>query len=80
MNHQINFAHPILPAYWASSIVNGDDSGLEDGEREQIDAFIKKEGLEEWKEADCGEQYFSSYNDATSLGGDVCEYTFVKIS
>lgn len=69
----------ILPAYWASSIFNGDDSGLEAGEREQIDAFIKREGLEDWAEADCGESYFSHDNDATYLGGDVCEYTFIKI-
>lgn len=74
------FAREIkLPAYWASSIFNGDDSGLEAGEREQIDTFIKREGLEGWTEADCGESYFSHSNDATSLGGDVCEYTFVKI-
>lgn len=68
-----------LPAYWASSIFNGDDSGLESGEREQIDAFIKREGLEGWTEAECGESYFAHSNDATSLGGDVCEYTFVLI-
>lgn len=68
-----------LPAYWASSIFNGDDSGLQDGEREQIDAFIKREGLEGWTEADCGESYFSRNNDATTLGGDVCRYTFVLI-
>lgn len=69
----------ILPACWASSIFNGDDSGLEPGEREQIDRFIASEGLEGWTEADCGESYFSWSNDATNLGGDVCEYTFVKI-
>jgi len=68
-----------LPAHWASSIFNGDDSGLEQGELEQIDSFIKREGLEGWTEADCGESYFSHSNDATSLGGDVAEYTFVKI-
>jgi len=71
----------VLPAYWACSIFNGDDSSLEDGEREQIDAFLAREGLDKdgWREADCGEPYFSHDNDATNLGGDVCEYTFVKI-
>lgn len=68
-----------LPAYWASAIFNGDDSGLEPGEREQIEAFIKREGLEGWTEAEVGESYFSHSNDATNLGGDVAEYTFVKI-
>ena len=34
-----------LPAYWASYLINGDASGLEPGEQEQIDAWLAKEGL-----------------------------------
>lgn len=68
-----------LPAYWASSLINGDDSGLGDGENKQIEAFIAREELEDWHCVDCGEQYFAHCNDATSLGGDVCEYTFIKL-
>lgn len=62
-----------LPAYWASYLINGDFSGLEDGEKETIDNYIKRE--ENPCFVDCGEQYFSHTNDATTLGGDVCEYT-----
>lgn len=66
-----------LPAYWASSIFNGDDSGLEDGEREQIDAFIKREGLEGWTEADCGESYFSHSNHTTKNRKMKTEYKWI---
>ena len=31
-----------LPAAWASYLVNGDDSGLEDGERDRADAWLKQ--------------------------------------
>ena len=62
-----------LPAYWATYLINGDFSGLEDGEQETIDAYIRAEGNPHF--TDCGEQYFAHSNDATTLGGDVCDYT-----
>lgn len=62
-----------LPAYWASYLINGDASGLEDGEQATIDAFLAREGNPNL--VDCGESYFSHSNDATELGGDVCDYT-----
>lgn len=68
-----------LPAYWASYIANGDDSGLDGSERKIADDFCEKEGLTEWTFADVGESYFSHSNDAGTLAGDVCRYTFVKI-
>ena len=76
-----------LPAYWASYLINGDASGLEsvcpaqsrgqekgDEQSEQatIDAWLESEGNPHF--VDCGEQYFSHSNDATTLGGDVCDY------
>lgn len=62
-----------LPAYWASYLINGDASGLEPGEQQTIDAWLAREGNPNI--VDCGEQYFSWRNDATLLGGDVCDYT-----
>lgn len=62
-----------LPAHWASYLINGDASGLEDGEQAVIDAWMVKEGNPHI--CDCGESYFSWTNEATSLGGDVCDYT-----
>jgi len=68
-----------LPAYWASAIFNGDDSGLEEGESKQIVEWMASEDILDWTPTEVGESYFSHSNDATNLGGDVCEYTFVKI-
>ena len=63
-----------LPIYWASYLINGDDSGLEPGEKEEIDAFLEKEGNIEF--VGVSEEYgFSHSNDANSLGGDVATYT-----
>jgi hypothetical protein len=63
-----------LPSYWASYLINGDASGLEAGEQETIDAFVAKEGNPHF--VYCGEEpYFSRYNDAGTLAGDVVQYT-----
>lgn len=69
-----------LPAYWASYLVNGDASGLEPGEQEQIDAWSARQG-------DIGscvdvseDSWFAWSNDATNLGGDVATYAFLKVS
>ena len=61
-----------LPSYWASYLINGDATGLEDGEQEQIDAWMGTEN-EPWF-VDVGQSYFRWGNDATSMGGDVSEY------
>lgn len=63
-----------LPAYWASYLINGDPSGLEDGEQAQIDRWMRVE--QPGYPVDCGEAYFAHSNDATRLGGDVAEFTF----
>lgn len=65
-----------LPAYWACYLIDGDDSGLEPGEKEQIDSFCEKNNL--GAAIDCSEeQGFSWSNDASTLGGDVLEFTFL---
>jgi len=72
-----------LPAYWACYLINGDATGFDitntpddpdAGTREQleIDQWLESEGNPHF--VDCGEQYFSWSNEATSLGGDVCDY------
>lgn len=62
-----------LPSYWASYLINGDASGLEDAETKEIDGFC----------ADLGpcldvsdEEEFSWHNDANSLGSSVATFTF----
>lgn len=66
----------ILPAYWASYLINGDASGISDEDKAECDAFLKRNPGGSC--VDVGEQYFSHRNDATTLGGDVAEYTFLK--
>lgn len=65
----------ILPAYWASYLINADASGLQDGEQDQIDAFMSGNRLP--APVDCGEQFFARSNDYSRMGGDVCEYSFL---
>ncbi len=69
----------ILPAYWASALINGDYSGLEDTEIKEIETFEAQNREDNccFYCIDCSEeQYFKWRNDATNLGGDVLEYTF----
>jgi len=63
-----------LPAYWASYLINGDASGLEDGEQAAIDSWLAKNGNPNIVSCD-GEPFFSRYNDAGQLAGDMLEYT-----
>jgi hypothetical protein len=66
----------ILPASWACYLANGDES--EDGEGEEVEAFLKAEGLGLWNFSDCGESFFGE-PDSGGLRGDVAEFTFVFI-
>ncbi len=65
----------ILPSYWASALINGDYSGLDETETQQVKDWEKTNS--EYYVVECGEQYFSSYNDATNLAGDVCDFTAI---
>lgn len=69
----------ILPAYWASALINADYSGLEDIDIQELERFIAR-NKEEGKRfycIDCSEEsYFTPYNDAHTLACDVLEYTF----
>lgn len=65
-----------LPAYWASYLINGDDSGIEAADKAAADKFLADHNLP----APCScsdESWFAWNNDATLLGGDVMEYTFL---
>jgi hypothetical protein len=88
----IDTADFVLPAYWASYLVNGDASGLQDGEQEEIDHWVDARYVDAHLSADgthtsyktlagclnvSEESHFSYWNDAnTGLGGDVLTYTF----
>lgn len=64
-----------LPASWASALVNGDVSGLDDAESAQIVAWL--ESVEPGYCVGCSdESHFAWRNDASNLGGDCLVYTF----
>lgn len=65
-----------LPAYWASALINGDYSGLNDAEEKQINNWLdshKKEGCRMWC-LDCGEE--SEFSTFKGMGCDLLEYNF----
>lgn len=66
-----------LPAYWASYLINGDASGLEDGEQERIDAWLKAHG-NPWCLGCSDESYFKHtfYDVGGELAGDALDYQF----
>jgi uncharacterized protein DUF6926 len=72
----IKTATYILPAYWASYLINGDASGLSPAEGRQVDAWLAIN--DNPNICDCGESYFSRTCDVPgALAGDVCEYTAI---
>ncbi len=71
----------ILPAHWASSLINGDRSGLDDGDEAQLDAWLEAHpGLGECLTHDDQEEFRSTHH-ATSVGVLACTclmFTFPK--
>jgi len=67
----------ILPAYWASYLINGDESGIESEDMFYCDEFLAKHNLP--SPVSCSEEsWFAYHNDSNNrLAGDVLEYTFL---
>lgn len=67
----------ILPAYWASALVNGDFSGMEDRDEQDLNTWLNK--VNPGYCVGCSEEsYFAWRNDVSYLAGDVLEYYFHK--
>lgn len=64
----------VLPMSWACYIINGDASGLGDGEQDEIDRFLEGEGNPNFVSVS-EDHWFSHTNDANDMGGDVANYT-----
>jgi hypothetical protein len=68
-------------AYWASYLINGDNSGLNDFELAACDAWLIQNDATHAIFADVGEPYFSwSYGlhtGASCAGGDLADYTLI---
>jgi hypothetical protein len=69
----------ILPSFWASALVNGDESGLSDEEIDAIDAWLNHMNLGSCVDVS-SEEFFSSQHDARFyvLPCDCLEFTFIK--
>lgn len=71
----------ILPAYWASALINNDFSGIKDNEESEIRSFLSKNNLPFPVQVDgLDSDDFRSSNDANNMGGNVATYTFLLIN
>ena len=70
-----------LPIYWASYLMNGDSSGLENQEEKLIDETLKQLGLTNCVDVleDINFKWGISYLPAL-LGDDYCTYVFLEPS
>lgn len=71
---KLNIVKYVLPAYWASALINGDYSGLDDDDAKMLDAWLKRE--KPGFAVDAEDEHFAHRNDAGTLPGDVMTYTF----
>ena len=68
-----------LPDFWACPIFNDDWSATTDEEDKEIKAFLEARAKDGYYPTECSEESFFKWsNDATSLGGNCLEYTFLK--
>jgi hypothetical protein len=74
-----------LPLHWASYLINGDASGLDEGEAEKIDAGLEKHGFGAVNFVSVAEDegrftwHYHLYDcgTTTAQGGTVIEYTYL---
>jgi hypothetical protein len=80
MKKRIETGTVLLPAYWASALINDDYSGLSDEEEDAIERFLIE--YKEWYVADCSEESeFVIFHDARKYGvlaGDCLTYTLIR--
>jgi len=73
-----------LPAYWASALINGDYSGLNEQEAERCTRKAAALAREGWSVVDCADEarftwHYQLYDpEAECSGGDVIEYTILR--
>lgn len=69
------------PSYWASYLINGDASGLEDAEQAECDRWFAGLG-DGWDVVDCSEEgHFGRFYFAVEgrwLGCDLVTYSLLK--
>ena len=68
------FVDYVLPSCWASYLVNGDASGLDEHEKGNVDAFLATECLREC--CDCSAESFFSRRPDSGPAGDCLNFRF----
>ena len=72
---KIHFEKHTLPAHWASYIVNGDPSGLDDYDIEECERYLHElENPLILSSEEDNEPFFAFRNDANTLGCDCLIY------
>lgn len=71
-------------AYWASYIINGDASGMDETERALCDTWMARELEEGESIVDCEEESrfswsYGLHTGGDCAGGDVLDYTVLKV-
>lgn len=72
----------ILPAFMASTLINGDSSGLDESDESWVKLTLER--FEGWRFVSCSEEVWyadvRSWNDLPGfrLGADAKEYTLIK--
>lgn len=67
-----------LPDYLGPYLINGDASGLQDDEIDQINQFLEEEAIDILEMKDDSSFYWS--NDLDNLGANCSTYTAIKIN
>ena len=70
-----------LPEFWASALINGDFSGLEEDEANELEcwqSYASTENIGHCVDVNTDERFFLQYHDASAyvLACDCLEYTF----
>jgi hypothetical protein len=64
------------PSSWASYLINGDASGIDDDDQREADAFVESVGA--GSPVDCEDVGFIRRPDFGKLAGDCQRYTFLR--
>lgn len=78
--HKIAVETYLLPAHWASALINGDYSGCEDAEETEINEWLAANPQLGGCYSCSDEPEFRTRNDAGTLAGDCLEFTFPVIT
>lgn len=73
----MKFETVTLPSHWASYLINGDDSGLDDDDAREIVATLVREGVRNVVDLDDDSERFTWHYrmyGGNAEGGSVCDF------